>query len=245
MSKEYKQEQDKEIKEDDGIFLKGYKVYYHYNDEIKETYIYLDNIQESHVCESDYASLIEEQKEGRECNNANDVNANDVNVNDVNVNDVNANDVNVNVNVKELFDGLNASEETNKNVAVDMSKKPIVNNLIRNKAHARAVPIITNENKCSKEKPKLNVNKIKNIIEKTKNENRDCEKSVSIQNKIHTIIKKINNKIKAEVVKELMEYETIVENETKKNIDEDDENEIETKMNAFYHYILNKINSKI
>lgn len=255
MSKVYKH--DEEIKEENGIFLKGYKVSYYYNDQIKETYTYLNkiniqDIQESHekeresdASESDDASLNDvslneeqkdekkrEQKEGIECNN-------------------------INVNVKELLkaiisdsdnkirDGLdlNATEETNKNIA-NINKKQIVNNLIRNKADAHAVPMKTSENKCGKEKPKLNVNKIKNIIEKSKNENRDSEENgLSIQDKIQRLIKKINNKIKAEVVKELMEYENVVENEIKHNKNNDDE--IEMKMNAFYHYILNKIISKI
>jgi len=253
MSKVYKH--DEEIKEENGTFLKGYKVSYYYNDQIKETYTYLNNIQdiqeshekerESDASESDDASLNDvslneeqkdekkrEQKEGIECNN-------------------------INVNVKELLKaitsdnknhdglGLNATEETNKNIA-NINKKQIVNNLIRNKADAHAVPMKTSENKCGKEKPKLNVNKIKNIIEKSKNENRDSEeKGLSIQDKIQRLIKKINNKIKAEVVKELMEYENVVENEIKNNKNNDDDDEIEMKMNAFYHYILNKINSKI
>ena len=129
MSKVYKH--DEEIKEENGIFLKGYKVSYYYNDQIKETYTYLNNIniqdiQESHekeresdASESDASlndvSLNEEQKdekkreqkEGIECNN---------------------------INVKELLkaitsdnknhDGLclNATEETNKNIA-NINKK--------------------------------------------------------------------------------------------------------------------------
>ena len=77
MSKVYKH--DEEIKEENGIFLKGYKVSYYYNDQIKETYTYLNNIniqdiQESHekeresdASESDASlndvSLNEEQKD--------------------------------------------------------------------------------------------------------------------------------------------------------------------------------------
>jgi hypothetical protein len=270
MSKIYKH--DEEIKEENGLFLKGYKVSYYYNDQIKETYTYLNNIniqdiQESHEkeCESDAsdsddASLNDvsineeqkdekkreqkdekkrEQKEGRECNN---INVNDVNVKELLKSITSHNKIN---------DGLNAnaSKETNKNVVVDIAntnKKQIVNNLIRNKADAHAVPIKPSENKCGKEKPKLNVNKIKNIIDKSKNENRDNEeKGVSIQDKIYRLIKKINNKIKSEVVKEWMEYENVVENEIKNNKDTSNDDEIEIKMNAFYHYILNKINSKI
>jgi hypothetical protein len=250
MSKEYKD--GDEIKVEHETFLKGYNVCYYYNDQIKETYTYLDNIKESHnkECESDAnesdanesddTSLNEniineeqrEQKEGRECN--------------------------ININVKELLKGMtidstpnDATKETNKNVVVvditNVNKKPILNNLNRSKARTVPVPNATGANKCGREKPNLNMNKIKTIIEKTKNENTGCEKGTSIQDKIQRIIKKINNKIKTEVVKELMEYESILENETKKKkgADADINDEIESNMHAFYHFVLNKINSKI
>lgn len=253
MSKLYKH--DEETKEENGLFLKGYKVSYYYNDQIKETYTYLNNIniqdiQESHekecesdASESDDASLNEEQKDEKKREQKEGIECNNINVKEL---------LKAITSDNKIHDGLdlNATEETNKNIA-NINKKQIVNNFIRNKADAHALPMKTSENKCGKdenkcgkEKPKLNVNKIKNIIEKSKNENRDSEeKGLSIQDKIQMLIKKINNKIKAEVVKELMEYENVVENEIKNNKNNDDE--IEMKMNAFYHYILNKINSKI
>ena len=78
------------------------------------------------------------------------------------------------------------------------------------------------------------MNNIKNIVE---NENKKKVGNASIQKKINLIIKKINNKIKIELAKDVMSYQTLLQSSKKNDFDD--------KINAFYHIILNKISSHL
>lgn len=88
-------------------------------------------------------------------------------------------------------------------------------------------------------KPSLNFNKIKNIINNVKTEARKKVKVVPIEKKINTIMEKITNKVQSEIMKEYINYKLILENSKKRN------GSYIHKVNAFYHVLLNKIESNI
>ena len=81
----------------------------------------------------------------------------------------------------------------------------------------------------------LNLNKIKNIILNDKVEESKNIRIVPIQKKIQSIIKKVTNNIESEIMKQYINYKLIIDHSKKKN----DVN----KLNAFYHLILNNIDS--
>jgi hypothetical protein len=88
-------------------------------------------------------------------------------------------------------------------------------------------------------KPSLNFNKIKNIVNNVKTEARKKVKIVPIEKKINTIMEKITNKIQSEMMKEYINYKLILENSKKPN------GSYIHKVNAFYHVLLNKIESSL
>ena len=88
-------------------------------------------------------------------------------------------------------------------------------------------------------KPSLNLNKIKNIVNNVKIEARKKVKIVPIEKKINTIMEKITNKMQSEIMKEYINYKLILENSKKRN------GSYIHKVNAFYHVLLNKIESNI
>ena len=88
-------------------------------------------------------------------------------------------------------------------------------------------------------KPSLNLNKIKNIVNDVKTEARKKVKNVPIEKKINIIIEKITNKVQSEIMKEYINYKLILENSKKRK------DSYIHKVNAFYHVILNKIESNI
>ena len=81
----------------------------------------------------------------------------------------------------------------------------------------------------------LNLNKIKNIIRNDKVEESKNIRIVPIQKKIQSIIKKVTNNIESEIMKQYINYKLIIDNSKKKNNG--------NKLNAFYHLILNNIDS--
>ena len=91
-------------------------------------------------------------------------------------------------------------------------------------------------------KPKysLNLNKIKNIVNAVKMETHKKIKKVPIKKKINIIIDKITNKLQSELMKEYMNYILVLENNSKKQ-----KGSYVDKLNAFYHVILNKIESSL
>jgi hypothetical protein len=64
-------------------------------------------------------------------------------------------------------------------------------------------------------------------------------KKVPIKKKITIIIEKITNKLQSELMKEYMNYILVLENNSKK------QGSYVDKINAFYHVILNKIESNL
>jgi hypothetical protein len=88
-------------------------------------------------------------------------------------------------------------------------------------------------------KPSLNINKIKNIVDNVKTEARKKVKIVPIEKKINTIMEKITNKVQSEIMKEYINYKLILENSKKRK------DSYIHKVNAFYHVLLNKIESNI
>ena len=91
-------------------------------------------------------------------------------------------------------------------------------------------------------KPKysLDLNKIKNIVNTVKMETHKKIKKVPIKKKINIIIEKITNKLQSELMKEYMNYILVLENNSKKQ-----KGSYVDKLNAFYHVILNKIESNL
>ena len=91
-------------------------------------------------------------------------------------------------------------------------------------------------------KPKysLNLNKINNIVNAVKMETHKKIKKVPIKKKINIIIDKITNKLQSELMKEYMNYILVLENNSKKQ-----KGSYVDKLNAFYHVILNKIESSL
>ena len=61
---------------------------------------------------------------------------------------------------------------------------------------------------------------------------------VPIQKKIQSIIKKVTNNIESEIMKQFINYKLIIDHSKKKNNDVN-------KLNAFYHLILNTIDSSL
>ena len=96
------------------------------------------------------------------------------------------------------------------------------------------------EDITSSSKPKLNFNKIKNIIQKYEKEVSSLKK-ISIHKKLNNIIKKITKKIKVEITKDVVNYGNILETYSSKKTNKN----VNDLLNAFYHLVLNKINSKI
>jgi succinylglutamate desuccinylase len=96
------------------------------------------------------------------------------------------------------------------------------------------------EDITSSSKPKLNLNKIKNIIQKYEKEVSSLKK-ISIHKKLNNIIKKITKKIKVEITKDVVNYGNILETYSSKKTNKN----VNDLLNAFYHLVLNKINSKI
>ena len=90
-----------------------------------------------------------------------------------------------------------------------------------------------------KPKSSLNINKIKNIVNNVNAEIRDKVKVVPIEKRISVIIEKFTNKLQSEIMKEYMNYTLILENSSKQKKCYTD------KINAFYHILLNKIDSKL
>ena len=88
-------------------------------------------------------------------------------------------------------------------------------------------------------KPLLNLNKIKNIVIDVKTEARKKVKIVPIEKKINTIMEKITNKVQSEIMKEYINYKLILDNSKKRK------DSYIHKINAFYHVLLNKIESNI
>ena len=88
-------------------------------------------------------------------------------------------------------------------------------------------------------KPSLNLNKIKNIVNNVKTEARKKVKIVPIEKKINTIMEKITNKVQSEIMKEYINYKLILDNSKKRK------DSYTHKVNAFYHVLLNKIESNI
>ena len=88
-------------------------------------------------------------------------------------------------------------------------------------------------------KPSLNLNKIKNVVNNVNTEARKKVKVVPIEKKINTIMEKITNKVQSEIMKEYINYNLILENSKKRN------GSYMHKVNAFYHVLLNKIESNI
>jgi len=88
-------------------------------------------------------------------------------------------------------------------------------------------------------KPSLNFNKIKNIVDNVKTEAHKKVKVAPIEKKINTIMEKITNKVQSEIMKEYINYKLILENSKKRN------GSYIHKVNAFYHVLLNKIESNI
>ena len=92
-------------------------------------------------------------------------------------------------------------------------------------------------------KPKLNFNKIKNIVQKNEKEKISLKNPVSIHKKINNIVKKITNKFKLEFTKDVINYGNILETyslkKKNKNVD------IDNMLHAFYHLILDKFSSKV
>jgi len=88
-------------------------------------------------------------------------------------------------------------------------------------------------------KPSLNLNKIKNIVNNVKTEARKKVKIIPIEKKINTIMEKITNKVQSEIMKEYINYKLILDNSKKRK------DSYIHKVNAFYHVLLNKIESNI
>ena len=84
----------------------------------------------------------------------------------------------------------------------------------------------------------LNLNKIKNIIQKDKIKTSKTVKIVPIEKRIQLIIKKVTNNIESEILKQYINYKMILDNSKKKN------NNV-NKIDAFYHLLLNKIDSTL
>ena len=86
----------------------------------------------------------------------------------------------------------------------------------------------------------LNLDKIKTIINNDKRAEEKDVKNIPIEKKVFSIIKKITTKIESEVVKEFINYKLILKKFKKSN-----NNELKSKMNAFYYLLLNKLDKKI
>ena len=103
-----------------------------------------------------------------------------------------------------------------------------------------------NENKNeSSFKSKLNLDKIKSIIDKNctiSGSNKTNLKNISLNKKIYSIFQKINTKIQTEIAKETMEYVNILQSSKKSNSNGNDFN---STLSAIYYLILNKIDDKL
>ena len=88
-----------------------------------------------------------------------------------------------------------------------------------------------------KQKPKLNLNKIKNITDNIENNNKKKLTVASIEKKRNIVIKKLNNKIKTDIAKFVMEYQITLNRSENTNL--------QGKLNALYYVILNNINSNL
>ena len=129
------------------------------------------------------------------------------------------------------------------------SKKYKKNNIIKNPPQEQKQECLNNHDSsdCTHEsnnnpiKPKysLNINKIKNVVNNVKTEIFNNTKIIPIEKKINIIIEKVTNKLQSELMKEYMNYTLILENSTNQNGSYTD------KLNAFYHILLNKIDSKL
>jgi hypothetical protein len=85
----------------------------------------------------------------------------------------------------------------------------------------------------------LNLNKIKNVIQNEKVETRNNNvKVVPIEKKLLLIMKKITTKIESELTKEIINYKLILNNFKKSD-------NFQTKINAFYYTLLNKIDNSL
>ena len=88
---------------------------------------------------------------------------------------------------------------------------------------------------------KLNLHKIKKILEKNEKETSNS-KNISIHKKLNSIVKKITKQIKVEFTKDIISYGNILE--TYSNSSGKKKNNIDGILNTFYRLILSKINSK-
>ena len=66
-------------------------------------------------------------------------------------------------------------------------------------------------------------------------------KKISIHEKLNNVIKKVTKKIKVEITKDVVNYGNILETYSSKKTNKN----VNDLLNAFYHLVLNKINSKI
>lgn len=208
---------DNNTKAKDAVFLKGYKVSYYHNDAVKETYTYLYNDDNDEQTD----------KEREHDKNDGDDDQNESNVERETLKKSNFKGVEQihDHKVVNVDDGIIFSSSSNSN---DYGGKSVAN--INDKSV---------DARTEKPKLKLNMDKIKNIVEKNENEVKNIKNtSIPIETKINIIIKKLNNKIKNEVVKDLIEYETILK-QSGETVSRS------AKVNAFYHFVLNKINSHL
>jgi hypothetical protein len=236
---------DNNTKAKDAVFLKGYKVSYYHNDAVKETYTYIYNHDNDEQTDKER----EHDKNDGDYFNKGDDDQNESNVQRETLKKSNFKGVeriHDHINLKDLLkkinmrdkdkvvnvdDGIIFSSSSNSN---DYCGKSVAN--INDKSVAN-VDDKSVDARTEKPKLKLNMDKIKNIVEKNENEVKNIKNtSIPIETKINIIIKKLNNKIKNEVVKDLIEYETILK-QTGETVSRS------AKVNAFYHFVLNKINS--
>ena len=81
------------------------------------------------------------------------------------------------------------------------------------------------------------MNKIKNITDNIENNNKKKLTVASIEKKRNIVIKKLNNKIKTDIAKFVMEYQMTLNRSENTNL--------QGKLNALYYVILNNINSNL
>lgn len=230
---------DNNTKAEDAVFLKGYKVSYYHNDAVKETYTYLYNDDNDEQTDKER----EHDKNDGDYFNKGDDDQNESNVQRETLKKSNSNGVeriHDHINLKDLLKKINMRD---KDKVVNVDDGIIFSSSSNSNDYCgKSVANVNDKSvdaRTDKPKLKLNMDKIKNIVEKNENEVKNIKNtSIPIETKINIIIKKLNNKIKNEVVKDLMEYETILK-QSGETVSRS------AKMNAFYHFILNKINSHL
>jgi hypothetical protein len=221
---------------------------------------YFGNISKSFV----YITIEIESNENENDDDCNDDNGNDDNGNDDNCNDDNGNDDNGDnnsiytnvsmdnthstyfqdedldsVTLKNTNDSHSVSSTALKNRKNNKkSKKGKKKNIIKKQEQESISNCNHDENK-NPDKHSLNLNKIKNIVNNVNTEAHKKIKPIPIEKKINTIMEKITNKIHSEMIKEYMNYIFILENSKKPN------GSYIHKVNAFYHVLLNKIESSL